>query len=667
MPKLISQADVTRLMNEPSGAVCADLAARVATAFAAGRLSGKERRIAADILRLMQRSDAAVRQVIAERLKTCPTLPQDLALALAKDADEVALPILEYSRVLSDDDLAALVPRCGETKRLAIARRSNISDGLAAALIDKGERSVRATLFANASAKLSDAASRRVLGGLEAEAEADAAPAGGAGPGPAKTVKLAVSAPAPAAIAAMARDEGEDGPALRAALAARCCRGRARLVAAWRYLVALFPERQLLFGARGRVRFIALKPSVQAGLSLASVGFLGWVAFSSTYYLSFDWVLDAKSRQVMESKQAYREVNVEIDAYRARLDDITGGLEQSRRTLGELVDRTGLPRTVPASGAQDGPAPAAEESPAGTRHRHLPREWRTLARRSQDLEAGYTALETDVENLVNTHDAVVAERDRLQHRVDSLETSYANLQASQEEVLRRVTASTSGAVVEVENLLAMTGLDADRLLKRLPPVQIASADGGGADVDGDGGQGGPFIELASVQPSPDGPLEAHVAALDAQMGRLQNLQRVLHMLPLAAPLEHYRLTSTFGRRRDPIRKNRWAQHNGVDLASRGPAPILAPAPGRVVFAGWHGGFGRMVVLQHGLGIRTRYGHLRKILVKKGQRVEFGDRIALMGSSGRSTGTHLHYEVNVDGRPVDPLSFIQASRYVFQSQ
>ena len=124
--------------------------------------------------------------------------------------------------------------------------------------------------------------------------------------------------------------------------------------------------------------------------------------------------------------------------------------------------------------------------------------------------------------------------------------------------------------------------------------------------------------------------------------------------------------SVFGRRIDPMRR-RWSQHNGLDIANGFGTPILSPAPGRVVFAGRNGGFGRMVEIDHGLGIRTRYAHLQKILVKRGQVVEFRDKIAEMGSSGRSTGPHLHYEVRVNGRPVNPMKFLKAGKYVFKSK
>jgi len=93
--------------------------------------------------------------------------------------------------------------------------------------------------------------------------------------------------------------------------------------------------------------------------------------------------------------------------------------------------------------------------------------------------------------------------------------------------------------------------------------------------------------------------------------------------------------------------------------------VLATAPGRVVFAGWSGGYGRMVEIDHGLGIHTRYAHLMQIDVEVGDTVDYRQDIGLLGSSGRSTGPHCHYEVRVDGRPYDPMNFLKAGKYMFK--
>ncbi|MGB7404292.1 MAG: M23 family metallopeptidase, partial [Pacificimonas sp.] len=121
--------------------------------------------------------------------------------------------------------------------------------------------------------------------------------------------------------------------------------------------------------------------------------------------------------------------------------------------------------------------------------------------------------------------------------------------------------------------------------------------------------------------------------------------------------DSFRFTSGFGQR--------WGRlHAGTDFAAPMATPIYAPADGVVTFAGWSSGYGRLTKIQHEFGIDTRYAHQNAIRVEVGQRVSQGDRIGDIGSSGRSTGSHLHYEVRVGGEPVNPMIYIRAGEDVF---
>lgn len=158
--------------------------------------------------------------------------------------------------------------------------------------------------------------------------------------------------------------------------------------------------------------------------------------------------------------------------------------------------------------------------------------------------------------------------------------------------------------------------------------------------------------------------EAIIDRLDGRMDRLQSLEKLLREMPLVPPVDDFRVSSLFGRRLDPI-EGEWGFHGGIDIPGAEGTAIRATAPGKVVFSGNRGRYGVMVEIDHGNGITTRYGHLLRSLVREGEVVRYRDRIGEMGSSGRSTGTHLHYEVRVDGNARDPMNFIQAGRYVFK--
>jgi murein DD-endopeptidase MepM/ murein hydrolase activator NlpD len=122
------------------------------------------------------------------------------------------------------------------------------------------------------------------------------------------------------------------------------------------------------------------------------------------------------------------------------------------------------------------------------------------------------------------------------------------------------------------------------------------------------------------------------------------------------------VSSSFGVRRDPIIR-RPAMHTGIDFRTPTGTPIISSGAGKVVKAGWNGGYGRMVEIDHGQGLTTRYAHMSRIRVSEGQEVSTGDIVGDAGSTGRSTGPHLHYEVRRNGTAIDPLKFLKAGRKI----
>ena len=157
------------------------------------------------------------------------------------------------------------------------------------------------------------------------------------------------------------------------------------------------------------------------------------------------------------------------------------------------------------------------------------------------------------------------------------------------------------------------------------------------------------LDRLSAESETERQLQRHLAKF------LQDRRSILASTPSLWPVRGW-VTSGFGMRISPFGKGR-KFHSGVDISTRRGTPITAPAGGVVTFAGWEGGFGRMLAINHGHGIVTRYAHLQKFKVKLGQKVERGQAIALVGNTGRSTGPHLHYEVLLSGVPTNPMHYI----------
>ena len=179
--------------------------------------------------------------------------------------------------------------------------------------------------------------------------------------------------------------------------------------------------------------------------------------------------------------------------------------------------------------------------------------------------------------------------------------------------------------------------------------------------------GGPYEPVpATVQTTSPAQADPQFKALFQSWKKLDQLQTSIVAIPSARPVQSMDFTSNFGIRTDPFRGGA-AMHSGVDIPGTYATPIYATADGIVGRTGWTGGYGNLVELEHGRGIETRYGHLSKILVTPGTSVHRGDLIGLMGSTGRSTGNHLHYEVRIDGRAVNPVPFLQTADYLMAMQ
>ena len=172
------------------------------------------------------------------------------------------------------------------------------------------------------------------------------------------------------------------------------------------------------------------------------------------------------------------------------------------------------------------------------------------------------------------------------------------------------------------------------------------------------GVGGPFEPVETAHAA-----DPNFKALFLSWKKLEQLEQGTIAIPSTEPVHGTNFTSGYGVRSDPF-KGRAAMHPGIDLAGPYGTPIYATADGTVGRAEWNnGGYGNLVEIDHGHGIQTRYGHLSRYIVSAGQHVTRGQLIAYMGSTGRSTGSHLHYEVRLDGRAVNPVPFLQSGEYL----
>lgn len=258
--------------------------------------------------------------------------------------------------------------------------------------------------------------------------------------------------------------------------------------------------------------------------------------------------------------------------------------------------------------------------------------------------------------------------DALVDAADERNEVLADAEAAREEA--RLVADAKEAI-EMRNDAIFTKLE-EALTVSVEPLDKMFREAGmspddliGAVREGYSGQGGPLTPISfSTSGAAPTAEELRANAILGGLDRMNMYRIAAFKLPFAMPVrDSFRWTSGFGYRRDPKGAGT-RMHEGTDMAGSYGTPVYSTADGVIVHAGWDNGYGRLVKIKHDFGVETRYAHLSQIRVEVGQRVSRGDRIGDMGNSGRSTGTHLHYEVRLGGDAVNPMTFIKAAKNVF---
>ncbi|MGE3142894.1 MAG: peptidoglycan DD-metalloendopeptidase family protein [Hyphomonadaceae bacterium] len=396
----------------------------------------------------------------------------------------------------------------------------------------------------------------------------------------------------------------------------------------------VFPERQIYHRSGGTVRYVSLSPSKQALLALGAAGLAGWCIYATADTVVDSVTSNNQNAEIERLEAKYQrwltEARAQNDAAQAQLaertqqfEDVTAEFERRHEVLRGLLDMAG-----------------GSNLTAGART--IERDGARLLMRASIDEA-----EPRVSRALATAEPALVQTVGFRARVESLEADQANALAELEDTV--VERSE-----QVRGVLRLTGVSVSRLV--------------GSDADSE--MGGPLVPEDLVSYLRDSGMNsafAHrVSQVAARVAESRRLQAIADSTPLAQPVavDNVRQTSGYGPRVDPF-TGRPTFHAGLDMAAFERAPVVATSPGIVVFAGVKSGYGYVVEVDHGHGFKTRYGHLRDIQVSRGERVAIGQRIGSMGSTGRSTGTHLHYEVWFRGRAVDPINFLRAGRHVHE--
>jgi murein DD-endopeptidase MepM/ murein hydrolase activator NlpD len=388
-------------------------------------------------------------------------------------------------------------------------------------------------------------------------------------------------------------------------------------------------------------------------IAVGSIILLGlWTAATATYFAFRDDVLTRLITRQTEMQYAYEdriaELRAKVDRTTSRqlldqeqfdqkLDQIMRrqtALESRATALGSLPDITGSIR-APMRGT------AASDATAGT-PKPSPISDTVIFVAPPDREA---RLESRVPISPAPATSQFAKAQGLDSVVGRLQTSLDQVERRQMAALNVVEENVESRVRRMRGVFTDLGLD-------MAQLQAAAPRGAAS-----GGVGGPFVPVKLTAES--GAFERQLNRINVARSQVDLLGRTLSLVPYRKPvIGEVEFTSGFGVRSDPF-LGRPAMHTGLDFRAAAGDPVRVTANGKVVSAGWSGGYGRMVEVEHGNGLATRYGHLSEIDVKIGDQVKIGQVIGLVGSTGRSTGPHLHYETRIDGEAVDPQKFLRA--------
>ncbi len=436
-------------------------------------------------------------------------------------------------------------------------------------------------------------------------------------------------------------------------------------VALERYL----PERRLFLKSDSETRFIRLRPASQALAIGGTTLVIGWTIIATavllmdsigsgsvrdqaarqqaTYEARLNVLASARDARAAEAHAAQERFNLalsEVSAMQERLlasEDRRRELETGIEVIQSTLRRTMQERDSARQEAEQLVAAAAGEA----------RPDQVTGADAQELAATVAFLTDALKDTAGQREMIAEAAQATKSQADDLALELRLIEERNDRIFGQLEEAVAVSLEPLDEMFRAAGLPPDRIIEEVRR--------------GYSGQGGPLMPISmstkGSAPEPDA-LRANdiLRRLDEM-----NLYRIAaEKAPFDTPVKAaFRFTSGFGYRRDPKGAGT-RMHQGTDFASAHGTPIYATGDGTVIHAGWQGGYGRMVKIRHSFGIETLYAHLSQIRVNVGDRVSRGERIGDMGSSGRSTGTHLHYEVRVNGTATNPMTYIRAARDVF---
>ncbi len=393
-------------------------------------------------------------------------------------------------------------------------------------------------------------------------------------------------------------------------------------------LRGLLQTRQIYVRSKSDVQFITVSPTSQIFLLIIFlIGFL-WMAFASVNIVFKDQLLELKQQKLFEARLDYEN----------RLSELRAAVERVNDRL--LLDQKSYLKKVDEVKAEFNSLAAQQKMMEG----FFKEGWFPLKQNAVPDAPPKLQVEGALENAFSERYAAdFQSRLEVVKPLDEINGGFADLHGQQLALLKEAQAYSRRKLDMTSLLLTKLGIE--------PPLTVTPVKGDAAAM----GMGGPFLSVPE-QTQRESEISAGIESVHATLEQESKVRNAVADLPLVKPMAAITgISSPYGYRKDPLRLS-LAFHGGIDFKSNYAEPVLATSNGKVTWAGPHGPYGNLVEIFHDNGVSTRYGHLKSVNVSLGQKISRGDLVGWMGSTGRSTGPHLHYETRVNGRVIDPQNF-----------
>lgn len=386
----------------------------------------------------------------------------------------------------------------------------------------------------------------------------------------------------------------------------------------------LFSEKEIIFRGSGCAKVWKISSRAQVIIFASLLLVALWCFYSYYLYNKSGHIISYKEQELDATRDAYVELMTDFVALHKNIGAMISSIDDGKNKDNKKFDQYKRQAQL----VEDKIKQITDE-----------KDWLSSETLSERASLSEALLQRDI---------IASERDALKKQIDELEETIKDIKKAEMEVLERIDSVADKEMSKIKS--AINSINQTLKNKGLYFNALANS-------KRKNNSGGPYVPDRQNLVK-DKKLDDKISAIFKNYDDLDYYKEVVQHIPIGKPVWSYWVTSQFGSRSDPFNGKR-ARHKGMDLASRTGNKIKVKAKGKVTRAEFAGGYGNLVVVDHGNGFQTKYAHLHKIYVKKGQYVEYDDTLGEVGSTGRSTGPHLHYEVLYMGKNVDPMPFLKA--------